>query len=773
MSVSATTRAVRSGFAAAPALLTLLAGVASATPALATPPRTAPRASTTAAGAVTQATPSAAERARWSATAKRVTIIRDNWGIAHVYGKTDADVVFGAIYAQAEDDFHRVERNYVNAMGRLAETAGEKEIWRDLRMKLFIDPVELKRQYAASPVWLKKLMDSYADALNYYLDTHPAVKPEVITRFEPWMALSFSEGSIGGDIESVSLGQLEGFYGAGSPTSTIRDEEEAALRPAEPSGSNGMAVAPKNTTNGRALLLINPHTSFYFRSELEMVSDEGLHAYGASTWGQFFIYQGFNTKLGWMHTSGGADVIDEYRETIVKKPDGLYYRYGKTLRKVQSRVITLPYKATNGTRAQRTVTAYFTHHGPIVRTLDSSWVAVKLMNDPMHALMQSYLRTKATDYTSFNKVMDIRTNSSNNTVYADANGTIGYWHGNFVPRRDTSFNWESPVDGSNPATEWKGLHPVNETIRLKNPGTGWIQNTNSTPFTASGPDSPRKTAFPSYMAPSPENYRGIHAVRVLKDRKDFTVDGLIGAAFDPQVPAFDELLPPLLRDYDALPASDPRKASLAAPIDTLRRWNRQWGAGSVGMSLADYWGNAMMRNVGRSARAKGVTALEYMVQGATAAERLEALTQAVRTMTNDFGQWQMPWGEINRFQRLSADIDLAFDDSKPSFPVKFASATWGSLAAYGLTGTPKTTKKNYGNRGNSFVAVVEFGPTVRAKAVSAGGESGDPSSPHFNDQIARYSTGDFRDVYFYRADVEKHAERTYHPGDAVSASSKH
>ncbi len=596
------------------------------------PPATRPPAS--------PASRAAADLARWEATAQRVTIIRDNWGIPHIYAKTDADVVFGALYAQAEDDFHRVERNYVNAMGRLAETAGEAELYRDLRMKLFIDPVDLKRRYAASDPWLRKLMDGFADGLNYYLHTHLNVKPEVITRFEPWMALSFSEGSIGGDIESVSLPQLEALYGKGATVpapggngaGAPESDEDFTVR--EPSGSNGFAIAPKNTENGRALLLINPHTSFYFRAELQMVSEEGLNAYGASTWGQFFIYQGFNERLGWMHTSGGADVIDEYVLDVTKRADGLYYKVGATQRKLREKKITLPYKAANGSMASRDITVYYSHHGPVVRQADGKWIAVQLMNEPLKALTQSYQRTKATNYKAFNKVMDLRTNSSNNTVYADADGNIAYWHGNFAPRRDTRFDFSKPVDGSNPATDWKGLHPVSETITLFNPSTGWIQNTNSTPFTASGPASPRKDRYPVYLAPSLENARGIHAVRVLKNRKDFTVDKLIAAAFDPDVPAFDDLIPPLVRDFDALPASDPRKAALAEPVDSLRRWKKQWGATSVPMSLADYWGSAFMRSVGRSAREKGMSTMVYMAQSATADERLSALSQAVTTLTN-------------------------------------------------------------------------------------------------------------------------------------------
>src|SRR5688572_4378150 len=309
------------------------------------------------------ATPDAAggDLARWRAQAERVSIVRDDWGIAHVRGRSDADAVFGMIYAQAEDDFNRVETNYINAMGRLAEAEGETAIWQDLRMKLFIDPATLRYQYAASPAWLRSLMDAWADGLNYFLATHPAVKPRVIARFEPWMALSFTEGSIGGDIERIDLKQLAAFYGeapARPEPPTVDD------RPKEPSGSNGIAIAPANTAERRALLLINPHTSFYFRSELQMSSDEGLDAYGAVTWGQFFIYQGFNERLGWMHTSSAVDAIDHFNETIIKKGDKNYYKHGTEERAVIAKNVVLKVKTASGLQ-DRAITTYRTHHGPV------------------------------------------------------------------------------------------------------------------------------------------------------------------------------------------------------------------------------------------------------------------------------------------------------------------------------------------------------------------------------------------------------------------------
>lgn len=719
-----------------------------------------------------------AQPARWAQQAQRVTIIRDQWGIAHVYGKTDADAVFGMVYAQAEDDFNRVETNYINAMGRLAEVEGEKEIWRDLRMKLFIDTLDIKKQYAASPVWLKALMNGFADGLNYYLHTHPQVKPRLITRFEPWMALTFSEGSIGGDIESVNLRGIEQFYGApggtgGSGSGSGRDagsangtsDADAALSPfgQEPGGSNGFAIAPGNTTNGHALLMINPHTSFYFRPEIHMASEEGLDAYGAVTWGQFFIYQGFNSRLGWMHTSGGGDVIDEYLETVTPKGTGFTYRHAGVEKPVTARRIVLPYKTASGMQ-RRTVTAYFTQHGPIIRSQSGKWVAVALMQEPLKALQQSYLRTKAKDYASFRKVMELRTNSSNNTMYADADGVIAYFHGNFIPKRNAGIDFTKPVDGTDAKNDWKGLHTLDEMITVINPKSGWIMNTNNWPFTASGGDSPKIGDWPVYMSAQREdNPRGVHAVRVLQGRKDFTLDGLIGAAYDSYLPAFEQLMPPLLAAYDALPAGDSLKTKLAEQIAQLRGWDYRFAANSVPMALANAYGEEVSQAAAAPARVAGTPMLEFVKTKAPAALVLGALSRASDRLTRDFGTWKTPWGEINRYQRLSGAIDAGFDDNKPSIAVPFASANWGSLAAFGQTGA-RTTKRIYGNRGNSFVAAVEFGPRVRAKSVLAGGVSGDPSSPYFFNQAERYAAGNFKDVNYYRADVEQHATRTYRPG---------
>jgi acyl-homoserine-lactone acylase len=700
-----------------------------------------------------------ADVARWHGEAQRVTIIRDDWGIAHVYGKTDADAVFGMIYAQAEDDFNRVETNYLNSLGRLAEAEGEAKIYQDLRMKLFIEPNALKKQYAASPAWLKTLMNAFADGLNYYLSKHPEVKPRVIMRFEPWMALSFTEGSIGGDIERINLKQLETFYGKHPVIETGSLDDN---RPEEPRGSNGIAIAPSNTVGHHALLLINPHTSFFFRSELQMVSQEGLNAYGAVTWGQFFVYQGFNDRAGWMHTSSGVDAIDEYLETVEKRGGRFYYKYGAEERPVAATEITVPYKTDHGMAAKQ-FTVYRTHHGPVIREEDGKWVSIRLMQEPVKALTQSYTRTKAKNYREYRQTMELKANSSNNTIFADADGDIAYFHGNFIPRRDTNFDWTKPVDGSNPATEWTGLLSVEETPHLLDPKSGWLYNTNNWPWSAAGLSSPKKEDYPVYVEQGGESARGLHAIRVLENKKDFTLDTLIAAAYDSYLPWFEKTIPSLITAWDTAPAGDPLKAKLAGQIDLLRGWDLRWGVGSVATSLAVFWGEEVRRRVADDAKKAGVSVEDYMAGKAPANLLLQSLMVASDRIEAGFGTWKTPWGDINRFQRLTGDIVQPFNDAEPSIQVGFTSSQWGSLASFGARAYPGT-KKWYGTSGNSFVAVVEFGDKVHAKAVTAGGESGHPSSPHFNDQANRYASGDLREVYFYRSQLKGHTERDYHPG---------
>ena len=707
---------------------------------------------------------SATEIARFQQQAKRVNIIRDNWGIPHIYGKSDADAVFGLLYAQCEDDFKRVEMNYIEKLGRMSEIKGEASLYDDLQIKLLIDTTDAIADYNKAEPWMKKLLNAYADGINFYLHTHPNTKPAMLTRFKPWFPLLWTDGSIGAiSTADITTAELKNFYSGDKVTYTAEPKD-----PENQTGSNGFAFSPKITASGNAILYINPHVTFYFRPEVQVTSEEGLNAYGAVTWGQMFVYQGFNDYCGWMHTSCNVDVADVYAEKITKKGEKYFYEYDKQLKPVIEKKISIKYKDGDALKT-KVFTTYATQHGPIMAKRNDQWISLKSYNRSMTSLIQSWSRTKAKGFDDYKKTMDLRANTSNSTVFADNKGNIAYWHGNFVPVRDRKLNWAKVIDGSTSATEWKGLHTVDETVHVYNPTNGWLQNCNSTPFSAAGTMSPKKADFPPYMAPDGENFRGVNAVKVLDKEKSYTIDKVIAAGYDTNLAAFEVLIPSLITIFEKnVKPTDSLYAVLSEPIAELKKWNYHSSETSVATTLAIEWAGKLSNTLQKLYIDEGeddqVANVKKFAASATAEQVLPPLLTVVNDLKKKFGKWQMPWGEINRYQRISSDIQQKYDDSQPSVPVGFASALWGMLPSYNSRYYP-TTQKRYGVSGNSFICAVEFGPKIKAKSLLAGGESGDPSSKHFNDQLEMYTKGKFKDVLFYKEDVLKNAERTYRPGE--------
>lgn len=703
----------------------------------------------------------------WESQAKRVTILEDQWGVPHIYGKTDADAVFGLLYVQCSQNFSRVERNYLEIMGRLSEIEGKKRMFDDLQMRLIYDSEAAKADYHNSAPWFKALLTAFADGINYYLYRHPETKPMVLKKFEPWFPLLYTDGSIAPtQTGGLTTRDLRDFYeGADRSTSSIRTD--LSINEFKATGSNGFALAPQKTANHHAILYINPHVTFYFRTEAHMVSEEGLNAYGAVTWGQFFIYQGFNSSCGWMHTSSYADVADQYVEKVERTGKDFRYWYtgadGKAgWKPVRQKEILIHY-ANGQEKASQRFPGYYTHHGPVMGQQNGRWISLKENNRSLAALQQSWLRTKADGFDAFRKVMDMRANNSNNTVFADKNGNIAYWHGNFMPKRNPGYDWSRPVDGTTADTEWKGIHTLEETIHLYNPGSGWIQNCNSTPFTAAGESSPNKEAYPPYMAPDGQNGRALTAMRLLSAGKNLSLDDVIRIGYTRYLSAFDILLPPLFTAYKNLP-EDKAKKELEKPVHFLEVWDRNAAASSIATTLAVEWAYRLAAAVPPAptpeAATNAVGNFNYMANTLSPVQQLTALSETIKELERLYGTWEIPWGEINRYQRSTNN---QFDDTAPSVPVSLGPGTWGSLPSF--YARRFDTKKRYGSSGNSFVAAVEFGPRLKAKTILTGGESFDPTSPHYNDQLEGFLEGKFKVVNFYKEDVLKNARRSYHPGE--------
>jgi acyl-homoserine-lactone acylase len=707
------------------------------------------------------------EVSRYKNEARSVTIIRDNYGIPHIYGQTDANVVFGLMYSQCEDNFKGIEDNYLYQIGKQAEVSGESKLYNDVQLQMIADSTDAIKDYNTSPLWFKKLMDAFADGINYYLYKHPEVKPAVFRHYEPWYALMFTDGSVSATVTGgLNLNETQRFYGspAGAEVGATKypavkgtDINEREI------GSNGYALSPSKTASGHAMLFINPHVPFYFRSEVQLVSNEGLNVYGAVTWGQFFVYQGFNQHCGWMHTSSNADVGDLYAEKVSKLNGKWYYEYNGEQKPVMERKLVINVKEGDKV-AQRTITGYYTHHGPVLGSRNGKWLALKADNRSYNALLESWLITKANSFTGYKKAMDLLSNATNNTVYADDQGNIAFWYGNFMPKRDPKLDWTQPVDGSITATEWQGLHKLDEIVHVYNPATGFIINCNSTPYTSSGTSSPDKTKYSAYMAPDGQNYRSLNAIRLFSSASKITMDELIKKGYDHYLTAFDVLLPALFKAYNN--ANDSTKNALKEPIQVLQQWDRRSGINSVATTIATEWGTHIMQTLPRASSAEQGTYQTERVDATLKAlkdkQLLDFLSASLKNLQTRYGDWKIKWGDINRYQRPANGV---YDDNEPSIPVGQVSSAFGELPSFVSRGMNANTKKRYGYSGNSFIAAVEFGPKIKAKSIMTGGQSTDPLSKHFTDQAEGYINGKFKDVLFYKIDVLKHAEKTYHPGE--------
>ena len=698
------------------------------------------------------------EITRWKNHASQVTIIRDEWDVPHIYGKTDADAVFGLMYAQCEENFDQIELNYLEMLGRTAEVNGEKAIYEDLMMRLIQDSAEAIKDFNRSPAWFKNLLQAHADGLNYYLYKHPQVHPKAIHYFKPWYHLMWTDGSVSPTrTGGIKTEDVESFYGHQNKLiarTNFNFEDKIST------GSNGFAIAPMHSKNGAALLYINPHVPFYFRSEMHMNSEEGLNVYGAVTWGQMFIYQGFNEHCGWMHTSSYADVADVYEEKIKKVKSGWVYTYDKEEKNVVKRNISLNYNEA-GKIKSKTFLTYKTIHGPVMGSNNGKWLSLQENNRSLNALMECWVRTKATNLKAYQKALSLLANNSNNTVFADGEGNIAYWHGNFMPKRNTSYDYSLPVDGSIKSTNWQGVHALNEIVQSINPINGWLQNCNATPFTVAGLHSPKANLYPVYMAPDGENGRGITAVKLLEQVDKINLDDLIHLGYNKHMSAFDVLLPPFLAYTKTITLNEREKKA----IDYLSNWNHDGDTASVATSIAIEWATEWSKEIPAALTEETSTQVwkkyERMVEAVPNEKKLQLLNKVLAQLEKMYGSWEITWGSINRYQRVNPGEK--WSDALPSIAVAQASSKWGTLPAFESKRLEQTNKR-YGYSGNSFIAAVSFGKKLEAKTIITGGQSRFANSTHFIDQAQKYINGDFKTIHFYKEDVLANEVTSYKPG---------
>jgi penicillin amidase len=661
-----------------------------------------------------------------------VTIYRDTYGVPHVFGRTDASTAFGFAYAQAEDNFWRVEENFIFSLGRASEVYGKKTLDEDRLNHALEIPRLAREEYGRLDQHLKALCDAFAAGFNYYLDRHTEVKPRLLTKIEPWYTLAFIRYN---------------YYQNGFARD--RNLRRAPLQTADAgndlqkhTGSNGWVVGPSKSASGHAMLFINPHLPFFGPGQVyegHVHSDEGWNFTGYTRFGFPFPYVGHNENGGWVSTDNAADLTDVYIESFDDAARPLAYKYGNGYRLATEHVEEIRIKTPIGIETHK-FTMRKTHHGPIVAARDGKPLAIRMAKFESDGwLREWYDMTKANSLAALKRAMTPLNMLFGNVMYADRQGNTFYLYNGAVPKRDPRFDWTKPVDGSDPATEWQGYHTIDDLPQLTNPKTGWMQNCNTTPFLLTSEGNPDPKQFPSYMVQEGDNPRGAISREFLAGKKSFTFDEWRELAFDTRVFNAGKRLPELLA---AIKASDDSR--LRAIHDELTRWNQRSSNESVAMTIFSLWHDRVSNDDKQTA--------------------IAALTEVVNTLERDFGTWRVAWGELTRLQRLDESKDEDFKDSKPSLAVRGVNGNDGAVFTF-YASPERGQKRRYGVAGGTYISVVEFGPRVHALSVHTFGASGDPTSRHFMDQAALYTRGEFKPAWFTLEEIRANLEASYRPGE--------
>lgn len=680
--------------------------------------------------------------------AHSVTIYRDRYGVPHIYGPTDQSVVFGYLYAQAEDNFWQVEDTYIQALGRAAEVYGERMLNADLlNSELEISRLSME-EYQNSDRQMQTLCQAAADGLNYFLFKHPEIKPQLLTHFEPWYVMAFAR---------FMIYQLI-IFGRTNLKATDPRDAAAEIKQEGMTGSNMWAIAPARSASGHAMLFINPHQPFFGSGqwyEGHLHSGSGWNISGAAFPGAPFPVIGHNEVLGWSFTINTPNILDLYEEHFDDPKHPLNYRYGDGYRTAAEWTAAIKVKTNQGIQS-RLFRLRKTHHGPIVSIRAGKTLAVRLARIEMGGqLKQYYLMGKARNFKEFRAAMSPLAVPMFNIIYADREGNIFYIYNAAIPRRATKYDWKRPVDGSDPGTEWQGYHSLNELPQLLNPPSGYLQNCNSTPYQTTDRDNPDKERYPAYMTSDNDTPRARLSRRLLSSQAKFSFADLTKAAYDTTVIEAPTDTLKLVDEWEKLKDSDPARAEKVAElIAELRAWNGVSTLESNAMTLYALWADKKIRTP---------------VDPKNAFPLITLLESVKSELEAQFGSWRVAWGEINRIQRVPpGNPQEPFSDTRPSLPVAGGPGFVGMIFNF-YTRPEKAQKRRYGIAGHSFVSVIEFGPQVRALSIMQFGQSADPRSHHYFDQAELYARQEFKPAWFTLDEIKKNVESISHPGERRAA----
>ncbi len=665
------------------------------------------------------------------ALAENVTIIRDEFGVPHVFGPTDASVVFGATYARAEDEFHYMEQAYIKLLGRAASVSGSD--W--LQWDIFLRKLEIeghsRREYLKAPPEIKALCDAFAEGMNYFLKSRPDIKPKLITHFEPWYAL------VGYRLFHVSGIDGETQKQIGEPNILAAFSGYLA--------STMWAIGPSKSASGHPMLFINPHIPLDAPYEMSLHSDEGLNVSGQLAYGIGILpISGHNGDMGWSITANDPDINDVYEEKFVDNGSGSYQYGGQiltTTKWTEKIVITAP----DGIKHQEYVFEK-SRHGPLFDGPDGKRLALRVAKLSEGGILEQFFNmSMARNLPEFKRSIAPMNITYNNLIYAGRDGHIFYIYGGAIPIRNPELDWSKPVDGSNPQTDWRGFFSLADLPQVEDPESGYLQNSNSSPFFTTDDSNPVEADYPAYMFGSDRDTAIAKRSRqLIASEEEISLEQLSRFAFDTYLPTAAADIAELNAEW-VQSSLDRKKAEpeLKEALNILNDWNRRADAGSIGAAL--------------------YVTMFHIRGDDPVYPTIGRLRKATALLEKYYGDWRIPYGRFNRLRRLGQNGKTREPVSQHDLPSPGTPFYMGAIMTFN-TQTKDGSSKSYGDHGHSYVSAVEFAPKVKARSVMAYGQSRDPESAHYFDQARLYTQQKLKPAWFDEKDIKKSAIKSYHPG---------
>ena len=681
------------------------------------------------------------------ASENEAEIIWDTWGVPHIYANTEADMYYAFGWAQMQNHADLILELYAEARGSASEYFGGEYIERDRLARLFNLQDSAAAQYNRFTETDREHLDAFTKGLNDYANANMGSIADRVRAVLPVTAIDVMA-------HSKRVMNLE-FLGGGDIRRSLHELKSEAedITP----GSNSYAIAPSKSESGNAMLVANPHlpwSDFYLFFEAHLNAPD-FNVYGTTLVGMPVLNIAFNEYLGWTHTVNTIDASDIYELTL---QDGGYLLDGETMM-FTKKDITMKILQDDHSVKDSVIQLMYSRHGPIVGEHENKALAVRIAGFEKDSYYSQYHKMgKAKNMSEFEEALQMMQIPMFNLIYADRDGNIMYFFNGNVPQRlegNWSF-WNSIVDGTRTDLIWDTYHEIDNLPRVINPESGFVQNANDAPWTSTYPIDLDFEDFPAYMSPKPNEFptslRAQRAINLIKDDNSISFEELVDYKLDTGMEASDRFLDELLKAIET-EVSQPinslgsdsvfySKANEAA--DVLKAWDGSTDADSRGSVLFARWFDKIKSDM-FSVPWNADDPVSTPSGLKNPKEAVDLLVEAANEVTEMYGAIDIPWGEVNRFRVDGIE-----------FPGN------GGHSKYGIFRTMyfQLNEKNnigYAYHGDTYVAVVEFGDTIRAEVLLSYGNATQAGSMFVGDQLEMLSENKLRTAFLTREEIIQNA----------------